>query len=113
MQPYYEGPYIVDRKTKGNSYILKDANGTILDRKFNITQLKPISAENLDLNNGMEVFYSVERILDYRGDLDNREYLVKWKNYGNEHNTWEPEENFIDKRVLENYWKEMRLLNAD
>ena len=30
----------------------------------------------------------------------NLEYLVKWKGYGTDYNTWEPESNVIDKRLI-------------
>ena len=31
------------------------------------------------------------------------EYLVKWKDYPSSNNTWEPEKNIIDKRLIETY----------
>ncbi|CAH8584019.1 unnamed protein product [Schistosoma mattheei] len=33
------------------------------------------------------------------------EYLVKWKNWSDEHNTWEPEKNILDKRLIESFEK--------
>jgi len=37
--------------------------------------------------------FEVENILDKRKRQGGTEYLIKWLGYGDEHNTWEPEEN--------------------
>jgi hypothetical protein len=53
-----------------------------------------------------EEYFIVENIVDDRktaaGDY---EYQVKWKGFPKEQNTWEPANNFIEKDVISNYWK--------
>ena len=40
--------------------------------------------------------YDVERIIDHRGEGDNREYKVLWKGYPADEATWEPVSNLFD-----------------
>ncbi|CAI7933631.1 unnamed protein product [Closterium sp. NIES-54] len=52
---------------------------------------------------GEELFYEVERVLMHRdrqrGRKTVREFLIKWKGYGPEHNSWEPEEHLTETAV--------------
>ncbi|KAI9218695.1 hypothetical protein BC828DRAFT_387922 [Blastocladiella britannica] len=54
---------------------------------------------NADENDSDEQFYTVERIVGHeRSDKSNRcKYLIKWAGYASHENTWETEENIIDK----------------
>ena len=104
--PHYEGPYTVVRKNTGGAYILKDGTGTLLTRRYAPSQLK------LALDSLTEPSYEVEKILDARftsekeGVPAHYEYLVKWKDYESEFNTWEPEKNFIERRCIREFWKD-------
>lgn len=36
------------------------------------------------------MLWEIERLLDERGEGAKRQYLVRWKGFGPEHDTWEP-----------------------
>ena len=50
-----------------------------------------------------EDVYAAERILKSRKRHGRLQHLVKWANYPVSQSTWEPEENLLDKRLLENF----------
>jgi Chromo (CHRromatin Organisation MOdifier) domain len=45
--------------------------------------------------------FEAEAIIDETHENDKRKFLVKWKGYEQENNTWEPEENILDERLIE------------
>jgi histone-lysine N-methyltransferase SUV39H len=54
--------------------------------------------------------YEVERILDHRKGQNGVHYLVKWKGWPKESNTWEPEENLTNcTQVLRNYREKFKV----
>ncbi len=93
----YEGPYEV---VGIDDYVLKDGDGKLLGRHFSVDQLKVVQGK---IEFG-ETFV-VEKILDHREGSDGYEYLVKWRGYGDEENSWEPQKNFQDWKVIQKYWK--------
>jgi hypothetical protein len=46
----------------------------------------------------------VDKILKHRGAPGDYEYLVQWKYYSDEYNTWEPESSFNDTNCITKYW---------
>ena len=53
--------------------------------------------------------YTVEKVLDKRPDPEHGEvFLVKWKDYSDEENSWEPRENFISSGHLIDEFEEDR-----
>lgn len=50
--------------------------------------------------------FAVEALLKERKRKGKIEYLVKWKGWGNKHNTWEPRENVLDDRLFDEFQKQ-------
>ena len=51
----------------------------------------------------MAQVYQAEKITDSRMVLGARQYYVKWKGWSSKHNTWEPEQHIIDKKLIALY----------
>jgi hypothetical protein len=107
LRPRYEGPYKVVRRTQGGTYVLAEGDGTVLRRNYSPNQLKMIQLPTEDLPQT----YEVESILDTRKRRNGvQEYLVKWRGYSSEHNSWEPAENFQDVEILTRFHENQRIL---
>ncbi|XP_044015542.1 polycomb group protein Pc-like isoform X2 [Aphidius gifuensis] len=52
--------------------------------------------------------YAAERIMKKRERRGKVEYFVKWKGWSKKYNTWEPEENILDGRLIELYEESLR-----
>jgi len=52
--------------------------------------------------------YAAESILRKKVVKGKTYYEIKWKGYGTKDNTWEPEENVLDKRLLDAFHKSQR-----
>jgi hypothetical protein len=104
FEPKYVGPYIILRRSRGGAYVLKDMTGDILDRRVTSDQMKLVRRDGraIDTNNPI---YEVHSVMDHRGVPGHYEYLVRWKNYGQEDDTWEPAANFLDNKVIQDYWR--------
>lgn len=103
LHPKYTGPFKVLSRSKNGNYALEDRMKQILPQTYPRERLKVVK---LDKQEDPGNTYIVEKILNHRYNKEKKiEYLVKWKNYSTDENTWEPEENFDSKEIIAKYWK--------
>lgn len=63
--------------------------------------------ENIE-NKKEKKFYEVQYIIKHKKTLDKYEFLVKWKKYTKDHNSWVKENDFIEKDIINKYWKSIK-----
>ena len=121
LMPRYIGPFKIIKKYSPLVYRLELPKNCRLHDVFHVSLLAPYRADGnyqppppeLTLDGEME--YEVEMILRHveygRGKQKNFRYYVKWRYYGPEHNTWEPQKNLTHcEEALSNYWESVRVV---
>ena len=108
FEPKYVGPYVIVRRARNGAYVLRDVDGDILDRHIPIDQIKIISKTSRTIDKDT---YTVSKVLKHRGAPGSYEYLVQWKNYSSDENTWEHESQFNDTKCIEKYWASFKRSN--
>ena len=116
------GPFTIIEVVSDNAYKLKLTppfakvhpvfNITML-RRFNPDEIKerPKPAEpSPTIDEEGEEVYEVEDNLDKRKDGKGWRYLVSWKGFGPEHNSWEPEKNLTGAQKLVSLFNRRRSL---
>jgi len=100
LEPANKGPYKVVGMNKGGAYVLEDNEGQLFPHNFPPSALISLSTHpTFDQDS-----YEIEAILNHQETDDGMRYLVRWKHYSPEHDSWEPEENFDDYGVIHHYW---------
>jgi hypothetical protein len=101
FQPRYVGPFQIASKSRTGAITLLTSDGEPFPRLVRPHQLKFISASSKYLDDVLEV----DHIIDHRGTVGNYSYLVRWKGFSKDDDTWEPESNFHTDEVIQDYWK--------
>ena len=86
------------KRSFGGAYLLQDQTGALLPRNVPPSQLKIISYHA----DPSEQSFEVLSILNHRGSVQDREYLVKWKHEYPD--TWIHHAKFNDLDIIRKYW---------
>jgi hypothetical protein len=111
------GPFPVTKKVGRNTYRLRlPASMSRIHPVFNIVKLLPAPVDPIpgrqakpppppELIDGEE-HYEVEQVLNSRWHRNRLEYLVKWKGYGYEENSWVPESQMAAPTLVQKFHEE-------
>jgi transposase InsO family protein len=103
LSPKYDGPFTIVRKDRNGAYVLKDSTGEELHRKYAPSQLKIVLVEPDEPS-----AYVVQKILNHKAPSKTQkewQYLVRWKNYKSDSDTWEPYSHFNETKCIRDYWR--------
>ena len=66
----------------------------------------------MKINESSDTEYEVEKILDFKLSKNKKKlFLVKWKGYNEEYNSWEPEENLTNaKQILKKFLSKPKII---
>jgi hypothetical protein len=123
LYPRWLGPFKVTKVVNDVAYQLDLPSSMKIHNVFHVSLLKPYKSDGsvkpppapLAVDGHLE--YEVEDLLGVRqvkaGTKFRQEFLVKWKGYGHEHCTWEPEKNLTNcSDILSLFWKAQALKQA-
>ena len=98
----WDGPFKVVRRTKGGSYTLEDLTGQLIDSDCAPSHMKLVQHEPVENDTNI---YEIQQILNHcpREGRDEMEYLVRWKGYSPEHDSWVPFTDFIETDIIDKY----------
>ena len=116
LLPRYIGPFKILKRVGELAYKLELPPVLKIHPVFHVSRLRPFHDDGrvqpppLPIVVDGELEYEVEKIYGHRdtkrGKKTRREYLVRWKGYGVEHDEYVPEENLANaKGKLQEYWE--------
>ena len=112
LGPRFVGPFVIKKEVNPVAFELALPASYKIHPVFHVSLLKPAvpspfpGREELPpppVTIGNDAEYEVEAILDCRKRGRQTQFLVKWKGYSSEENSWEPMDNLHAPRLLQNF----------
>ena len=107
MQSRFLGPYRVYEITSAGLYKLKNRHNVVLKKAFPLDQLKVIAPEFAEeiWQAELSQVFAVDSIIYHRFESPSRgiEYLVSWKGYDHDHDSWVRATDILDHELIATY----------
>jgi len=81
----------IDTTEKPEMYVIKDMDDEIIEGKFYYEELQEIA--------DLPTIYRIERVIRTRGTGKHKQYFVKWYGYGDNHNSWITQDQFVQQNA--------------
>ena len=94
--------YLSPSDIPDDSFELPSTNQSITDTQL-ATATASVDPTNSNDDTNNDDIYTAEKLLAVRKRGNKKQYLVKWSGYPSSANTWEPEDNILDKRLVEHF----------
>jgi hypothetical protein len=113
------GPFKIEEKISTSNYKLSLPASMRMHPIFHISLLEPApqGSENVEPRLEVETYeedYEVEEILDKKRMDGETKYLVKWKNYEEHDNSWEPVKHLKNSQhLLKRFHQQLRTAQAN
>lgn len=110
LEPRYNGPYRVSSVTSGGLYVLRNHHKRALKRPYPIDQLKVITDPEIAEEIWTAAcdpdgkFAPVSALLDHQRINGVSHYLVRWKGFGPDEDSWTAETDIGDSDLITAYW---------
>ena len=112
LLPKFIGPFPITARVGEVAYKLELPAGYRIHPVFHVSLLKPFQSNGTYqppppqfIDDGGNAYWTVHTIIDHRDRKSGRklirEFLVKWENFGPEHNSWEPESALREDSLVE------------
>jgi hypothetical protein len=100
LLPAWEGPYVIIQRSRGGAYLLRDSTNDLLVQKVPASQLRLISYEGALSPDSFEV----DHVVAHRGPPEDRSYLIRWKGFSREFNSWVKQADIQTLGCIADYW---------
>jgi hypothetical protein len=104
LLPAWEGPYLVVQRSRSGAYLLRDSTNDLLSHKVPASQLRLISFEGALSPDSFEV----DHIVAHRGPHEDRSYLIRWKGFAPEFDSWVNQGDIETLACIAEYWDKLR-----
>jgi hypothetical protein len=91
LEPRFRGPYTIHSELRKGNYKIKNVLGTVLKTVYPLHKYKVDVPQDDDTSH-----QELDKIIQHRYNNDKKsyEYFVKWKDFDEDENSWEPESSF-------------------